>query len=40
MEDLFDYIVIGEKPTAKKVRQAKEINIKVISQQEWKKLLN
>ena len=35
-----DYLVIGEKPTAKKVKQAKEINIKVISQQEWKKLLN
>ncbi len=35
-----DYLVIGEKPTAKKVKQAKELNIKIISQQEWKKLLN
>ena len=35
-----DYLVIGEKPTAKKVKQAKELNIKVISQSEWKKLLN
>ncbi len=35
-----DYLVTGEKPTAKKVKQAKELNIKVISQPEWKKLLN
>ena len=27
-----DYLVIGEKPTTKKVKQAKELNIKVISQ--------
>ena len=35
-----DYLVIGEKPTSKKVKQAKELNIKIISQTEWKKLLN
>ena len=35
-----DFLVIGEKPTVKKVKQAKELNIKVISQLEWKKLLN
>ena len=35
-----DYLVIGEKPTTKKVRQAKELNIKVIEQSEWEKLLN
>ena len=35
-----DYLVIGEKPTVKKVKQAKELNIKVISQSDWKKLLN
>ncbi len=35
-----DYLVIGEKPTAKKVKQANELSIKVISQVEWKKLLN
>ena len=35
-----DYLVIGEKPTAKKVKQANELSIKVISQLEWKKLLN
>jgi hypothetical protein len=31
---------LGEKPTTKKVRQAKELNIKVIEQSEWEKLLN
>ena len=35
-----DYLVIGEKPTTKKVKLAKELNIKIISQLEWKKLLN
>ncbi len=35
-----DYLVIGEKPTSKKVKQAKELNIKVINQEEWKTLLN
>jgi len=35
-----DYLVIGDKPTAKKVKQAKELNVKVISQKEWTKLLN
>ncbi len=35
-----DYLVVGEKPTTKKVNQAKELNIKVINQSEWKKLLN
>ena len=35
-----DYLVIGEKPTSKKIKQAKELNIKVITQLEWKKLLN
>ena len=35
-----DYLVIGEKPTPKKVNQAKELSINVISQIEWKKLLD
>ena len=35
-----DYLVKGEKPTIKKVKQAKELNIKVISQSEWKKFLD
>ena len=40
MSKKLNYLVIGEKPTAKKVKQARELNIKVINQQEWKKLLN
>ncbi len=35
-----DYLIIGEKPTMKKVNNAKEIGIKVISQEEWLKMLN
>ena len=35
-----NYLVIGEKPTNKKVEQAKKIGIKVISQKDWNKLLN
>ncbi len=35
-----DYLVIGEKPTTKKIKQAKELSIKVINQSEWKRLLN
>ena len=35
-----DYLVAGEKPTVKKIKQAKELGIKVIGQSEWRKLLN
>ena len=35
-----DYLIIGEKPTAKKINIAKELNIKVINQEEWLKMLN
>ena len=35
-----DYLIIGEKPTIKKVKLAKELNIKVITQKEWGELLN
>ena len=35
-----DYLIIGEKPTTKKVLKAKELNIKVISQADFLKLLN
>ncbi len=35
-----DYLVIGEKPTAKKIKQANELNVRVIKQSEWEKLLN
>jgi len=35
-----DFLIIGEKPTIKKINIAKELNIKVISQDEWVKMLN
>jgi len=35
-----DYLIIGEKPTNKKVNTAKELSIEVISQEEWMKMLN
>ena len=35
-----DYLVIGEKPTTKKVNNAKDLNVKVIAQDEWIKMLN
>ena len=35
-----DYLIIGEKPTTRKVKSAQELNIKVISQEEWKKMLD
>ena len=35
-----NYLVIGEKPTKRKVEQAKNLGIKIISQKELKKLLN
>ena len=35
-----DYLVIGEKPTTKKIKEAKELKVKVIIQSEWQKLLN
>ena len=35
-----DYLVIGEKPTNKKVEQAKSLGIKILSQKEWSNLLD
>ena len=35
-----DYLIIGEKPTTKKINTAKELNIEVINQQEWIKMLD
>ena len=35
-----DYLVIGEKPTTKKVNNARDLNVKVITQDEWVKMLN
>ena len=35
-----DYLIIGEKPTKRKIDLAKELKIKIIEQNEWLKLLN
>ncbi len=35
-----DFLIIGEKPTIKKINTAKELNIKIIDQKEWMKMLN
>ena len=35
-----DYLIIGEKPTTKKINQAKELNISIITQEEWMAILN
>ena len=35
-----DYLIVGEKPTMRKVNNAKELNIKLITQEEWAKMLN
>ena len=35
-----DYLIVGEKPTTKKVSNAKQLNINIINQKEWMKMLN
>ena len=36
-----DYLVVGDsKPTVKKINQAKELNIKIVFEKEWNKMLN
>ena len=35
-----DFLIAGEKPTTKKIHTAKELNIKVIDQKEWMRMLN
>ena len=35
-----DYLIIGDKPTKKKVDSAKELKIKILNQQEWSKMLD
>ncbi len=34
------YLIIGEKPTNRKVQEARELGIKILSQKEWLNLLN
>ena len=36
-----DFLVVGDnKPTKKKIDQAKELNIKILSEKEWNKILD
>ena len=35
-----DYLIVGEKPTNRKIEAARELNIKIINQSEWIRLLN
>ena len=35
-----DYLIIGDKPTKRKVDSAKDLNIKIVNQSEWIKMLN
>ena len=35
-----DYLIVGEMPTSKKVRNAKDLKIKILNQLEWKQLLD
>ena len=35
-----NYLIIGHKPTTRKVKLAKELDINVISQKDWQKMLN
>jgi DNA ligase (NAD+) len=35
-----NYLIVGEKPTLKKIKNAKELNINIISQDEWINMLN
>ena len=35
-----NYLVIGENPTPKKVKLAKDLSISIITQAEWQKLLD
>ena len=38
---LLDILVIGDsKPTRKKIEKAKELDIKIINEKDWYKLLN
>ncbi len=40
ISEKLDYLIIGEKPTTRKVNLAKELKIKIIRQKDWEKILN
>ena len=35
-----DYLLVGQKPTPKKLLKAKELNVEILTQQTFKKILN
>ena len=36
-----DYLIVGDaKPTRRKIEQAKQLNIKIILEKDWNKILN
>ncbi len=35
-----NYLIVGEKPTNSKIKKAKELNIKILAQDEWFNMLN
>ena len=35
-----NYLIIGEKPTKKKIETAKNLKIKILTQNEWEKMLD
>ena len=35
-----DYLIVGEKPTTKKVNNAKDLNINIVTQKQWLTMLN
>ncbi len=35
-----DYLIIGEKPTKRKIDSAKDLKVKILSQKDWIKMLN
>ena len=35
-----DFLIIGDKPTNRKITEAKNLNIKIISQKEFSKMIN
>ena len=35
-----NYLIVGEKPTKKKIDKAKELGVKILNQEEWMKILN
>ena len=35
-----DYLIVGEKPTKRKVDYARELNVGILNQSQWLKMLN